>query len=175
MKTGDLAVELRQNIVLDIVWIPLLEGRNVGPPRDDDGVLLRPQPDGKDVGNAYVGTGRQQRRDCFVLNLLEASDRSTPWGVAVEEEAPAARQPLRVLRVAAEDLHVHLGSALVVSLELRRSDVLPGGKAEVLELDSECRYGGVRPIERRHAKGRSEDEPDKCSHAETERKAAKHA
>ncbi len=83
----------------------VLERLDVRLPRDDECVAVGVRGGRDHLGHPDACLRGHQRRQRLVLDLLESPDGDAPRRIPVGERAPAPGEPLRVLRVAAEDAH----------------------------------------------------------------------
>jgi hypothetical protein len=109
-----------------------------------------------------------------VLDLLQAPHRRAPGRVAIGEQAPAPGEPLRILRVAAEQPHPDRAAGVATGV-LGVADALAGGRRQFGDLDAERRERRAHVHGRRHARGRPEDELDGGTRREAERQRAEGA
>jgi hypothetical protein len=106
-----------------------------------------------------------------MFHLLEPSDRRAPRWVAVGEKAPAAGQPLGVLRISAEYPHPQWTPVHVMPDVNCRADPLSLRDPQVLGLDAKRCQRSRHTLESGHACCGSEREPNERARREAEREA----
>ena len=92
-------------------------------------VAVRAEGGGHDLGHPDPGLRGHERRQRLVLDLLQPADRGAPGRIPVGQEPPAPGEPLRVLRVAAEDAHPQGPTLRVAADVLRVADALSRRRA----------------------------------------------
>ena len=165
---GDLAPELDQCLVADLGGRRQLQRIGCGLSGDDACVAALAERSHDDFRHPHTRLRRHQSRQSLVLDLLEPSDRSAPTWVAVREQPPSAREPLRVLGVAPEDADADRAAVAVVTCIGRGAHLLPGHGSEVVELDADGQQGVANLGRRRDARRGAEYQSDDRAGAESE-------
>jgi hypothetical protein len=87
--------------------------------------------------HADARLGGHEGRQSLMLDLVEPTDRSTSGWIPVRQEPPAPGEPLRVLRVVAQDAHFEGLSGLIVTDVLGPTNPLLLCWRQVADRDSE--------------------------------------
>ena len=103
LQLVDLVPQVDEHLVGDVFGARDLQGRDIRLTGGDERVALRAERGDDDVGDPHARLRGHEEREPLVLDLLQAPDRGAARRIAISEEAPASREPLCVLRVAAED------------------------------------------------------------------------
>jgi hypothetical protein len=172
VKTPNLLPEVLQELVPHLAAGRVLERLDVRPGGDNERVAIRRESRCDDLRHADADLRGHQRRQCLVLDLLEAPDRDTSRWIAICERTPAPGHALGVLRVATEDAHSQWAAARIMSDVLGRTDALPDGCPQLGDFDPERLESEPNRLGRREARGRSERQPHECCGPETQRQGA---
>ena len=107
-----------------------------------------------------------------MLDLLQAAGGDAPRRVPIDEEPPAAREPLRVLRIATEHAHRQVPPLGVAPDVLGGAYLLRGRWRQVGHLDAERGERVPHAPGRRHPCCGAEGQPHDGARAEAERQGA---
>ena len=174
MQLGDLAHQIEDGLVAHLVAARELHRGHVRLASDDECVVFWAKCGDHHLGYADACLRRHKEREPFMLDLLQAPHRRAPRWVAIGEKAPASGEPLRILRVAAEESHPERTLGVAADI-LGIADALPSGRRQFGDLDAERRERRAHVPGRRHAGGRPEDELDASPRREAERQRAEDA
>ena len=158
LEPCDLLHQALEHVVGHLLRREALERREVGLARDHQRVAGGPESRGDDFGHPHPGLCGEEGGQGFVLDLLQPPHRHAPRRVAVGEGAPAAGQPLGVLRVPAQHPHLQRSSSTVVPQVLGRAHPLRERRAQVSRVDCEGRERVSDVRRRRDACRGSEDQ-----------------
>ena len=173
VEASHLFPHLSQKVVRDLLGGGVLERFDVWLPRDDECVARRAERRRDHLGNTDTCLGRHERRQRFVLDLLQTPIRDASGWIAVGKRPPASRQPLGVLCIPPEHADFQRASPSLGANVLRRPDVLAGRRSQVRCLDTEGCQSLADVGGQRHAGRRTECESHHGARAKTEGKGRK--
>jgi hypothetical protein len=137
MQSCNLPPELLEQLVADLIGVRELEWLEIRLAGDKQCVVLGSEADRNHLGHPDTGSRGHHRRQGFVLDLLEPSDRSAARRIAIGEKPPAPCQPLSVLGVPTQHTRLQLSSIPVAPKELRGPDPLSLGGLQLADVDAE--------------------------------------
>src|SRR5262245_8243467 len=137
MEPGDLQPELLKRRITHVLGAGHFERVPFSLLRYEDRVLLGANSDSDYCGYSYAGLSRHQGRNGLVLDLLDATHGSTSGRIAVREQLPVPRKPLRVLSVSSEYAYLERPSVSRLAVVLGAADPLVLADPKAVHLDSE--------------------------------------
>ena len=125
VKPRSLLPKALERFVAHLLRARVLEWLDIRLLRDHERVAVGTECGRDHLGNPHPGLRGHQRRQRLVLDLLQAPVRDAPRRIPVGQRAPAAGEPLRVLRIAAKHSNLQRNPACVIPHILHRTAVLP--------------------------------------------------
>ena len=171
LQLVNLVPQLDEHLVGDVFGTRDLQGRDIRLTGGDERIALRAERGDDDVGDPHARLRGHEEREPLVLDLLQAPDRGAARRIAISEEAPAPREPLRAARRG----RGHGLEAAPRRRDRRTGRSRPAAATTARALDSLHAKGGQRGANvrgRRNAGGLPEGEPHDRPRSDAESQGA---